>query len=111
MLAKRQAQIHMDDKHIENSELLDLLTHRDDAKEAEGRAHATFNGWDTKAKALVETLNLPQGRVRVGPFLIITGTSKSKSVSFKTEGGKRTVRIYNTEVQEEAAAAEGADSE
>lgn len=91
--AKKQAQIGLEDRMLDDSALLSLLDGRNKAKEARDRATATFKGWDDKAKAKVETLDLVEGVHRCGVHIITVGKTKARDVEFTTEGGKKTVRI------------------
>lgn len=91
--AKKQAQIGLEDRMVEDADLLALLDGRHKAKEAQARAAATFKGWDDKAKAKVEGLDLVEGVHRCGVHIITVGKTKARDVEFTTEGGKKTVRI------------------
>jgi hypothetical protein len=91
----------MDDKWLEDPTLEELLMSRETAKEAKGRAAATFNGWDDNAKAHIETLNLTEDEPRrCGAFLVSVTRSKAKSISFDVEGGKQRIKIRNAGTEE-----------
>ena len=99
---KTAPQISMDDKWLEDPALEELLNSRETAKEAKGRAASAFNGWDDKAKAHIETLNLTEDEPRrCGAFLVSVTRSKGKSVSFDIEGGKQRIKIRNAEKKED----------
>ena len=91
--AKKQAQIGLEDRMLDDKDLLALLEGRQRAKEARERAQATFKGWDDKARAKVETMDLVEGVHRCGVHIITVGKTKARDVEFTTEGGKKTVRI------------------
>ena len=92
--AKQQAQIGMEDRMVDDADLLDLLEHRQKAKEARDRADVTFKGWDDKAGAKVEGLDLGDGVYRCGAYVITLGRTKSHLVdAFTTKAGNRTVKI------------------
>lgn len=102
MATKTAPQISMDDKWLEDPDLEQLLISREAAKEAKGQAAATFNGWDDKAKAHIEKLDLTENELRrCGAFLVSVSRSKGRSVSFDTEGGKRRIKIRSAEAKEE----------
>lgn len=82
MATKTKAQIHMDDKILDNPELLRLLEDRQELK----RGVSEYRAMDKKAKAMIATIQTPTP-YRVGRFIISIQSVSAKSVSFDTAAG------------------------
>ncbi len=81
MAVKSKAQISMDDRRVDDSELEQLLEDRQAAKEKVSAYHDA----DKKAKAKITTLKetMPY---RCGRFIISERTMPPRSVEFETKG-------------------------
>ena len=81
----------MDDKFIEDAELLDLLHRREEAKASAAQARGEFSDLNDQAKGLIGQKDI-DGTVRCGPFLITVTEDDPQDVSFTRKGDTR-VRI------------------
>ena len=84
MAVKTRAQISMDDRRVDNTELEQLLEERQELKKNVGE----YKSADKKAKKMIASLNEPLP-YRIGRFIISEAVIPAKSVSFDTDAGKR----------------------
>ena len=88
MAVATRAQVHMEDKFIEDPALLDVLHQREEAKLSAAQARGEFSDLNDRAKGLIGEKGI-QGTVRCGPFLITVTEDDPKDVSFTRKGGTR----------------------
>ena len=83
-------QIGMDEQTIEDATVLNALEARQALRETASEARKEFKEADSKAKAAIERLELPEGgAARVGRFRITRTAVPARSVSFETEASSR----------------------
>lgn len=84
MAVKAKAQMHMDDKVVENKELENILEAREELKEKV----ASYRQTDKDAKDKIKSLDLPVP-CRVGRFIIAKTAMEGKEISFQTQPSTR----------------------
>ena len=84
MTTKERAQIHMDDRIIDNPELEKILDDRQELK----YALSEFRKKDKEAKSRIKAIE-ETPPFRIGRFLITSSTTPPRSVAFDTDGAVR----------------------
>ncbi len=75
---------------IEDPTLEALLEKRESAREKRAKANGDFKTLDVEAKKLIDALDVADGGVRVGRFVIKVSEIEGKLVSFETAPSTRT---------------------
>ena len=99
MAVQSQPQIAIDERVIESDELEAALEAREVAKAARREAHSSYASANTKARELIDALELDDSPARIGRFRLVVRPVEARSVSFETSP---TSRVTITVDREEA---------
>lgn len=84
--ARRKAQISMDEKWLEDPDLLDVLERREESRGHLEEYRKIYSQVDQEAKgAMAELPQLGEGPVRIGRFVLSRKEVGAKSVSFNSK--------------------------
>jgi hypothetical protein len=89
-----QPQTTIDERVVQNDELEQALEQRQTLKVKAGEARKAYTEADEQAKALARELDLADGPVRVGRFVLTEHDVPGRSVAFDTDPSTRlTIRV------------------
>lgn len=90
MPTRPDIQLALDEKSIEDAELLAALEDRQTSKDAVATARKAFRALDDEVRNRVEKLDLGVGTaVRIGRFRISRTETPARAVTFETEAKER----------------------
>lgn len=91
MPAKKDEQIGLEDKFVEDSALEQALEGREEKREAKATATKAYKEKNAAAQELIAKHELDGTAVRVGRFRLHQESAAARTVSFTTEPKKRVI--------------------